>query len=297
MDSNHIQGVRLCLTVDVESDYGRADTYEVLNRAAPFFEWIQKDHIPITAFVVGRLFQQGHPIIETLLKAGASLGVHGFSHSPDTFSSMQSSHADEIQKGVEAFERRVGRKPSGYRAPAGVISRDDVLLLNRLGLRYDASVFPMRRLHRYDFSGLPEFPFRWEGTSLVEVPVGMLTSTLPAGMSFVNLFGARLSAYLVRNRLVKLKEHELACHVTDIHLHNLFAYHPAMVCLPFSLRIVYLAGSLAGGLSMLVKYVSVLRRGGYTFCNLEDNALSLKVESLPVVGLDCFDRKIRSEKM
>ena len=279
----------LCLTIDVEQDYGRAGTYGVLDKAAPFIDWIREEKIPVTAFVIGRLFQEGHPIIDSLLNAGASLGVHGFSHSPGIFRDMHTNHADEINKGLAAFERRVGRKPAGYRAPAGVISRDDVLMIDKLGFRYDASVFPMRRPIRYDFSQLPKSPFRWNGTGLVEIPFGLLTRRLPAGMSFINLFGPKLSAYLARRMTAGSHDGDPAYYVTDIHLHNLFTSYQAMGCLPFAMRLIYLAGSFTGGFPTLVKFVDSMRHQGFVLYDLEAYALSLKAEQLPVVNMDCFD--------
>ncbi|OGV65287.1 MAG: hypothetical protein A2283_05735 [Lentisphaerae bacterium RIFOXYA12_FULL_48_11] len=292
MDSDPRRSETLYLTLDIESDYGRSDSYEILSQAAPFIDWLHAENIPLTAFVVGKLFQQGHSIIDTFLRAGISLGVHGFSHSPDTFGTMHASHADEIQKGMEAFEKRVGRKPDGYRAALGIVSRDDVLLMDKLGFCYDASIFPMRRSHCYDFSGLPKSPFQWQGTNLVEIPLGMLTATLPAGMTFINLLGSELSAFLVKRQVSSLSGDDKAFHVTDLHFHNLFPYYPAMNSLPFIMRLVYQAGSIMGGLVTLRRYVAVLRSKGFVFGNLETDALSLRRESLPVVGLDCFNRML-----
>ena len=284
-------GVTVYLTLDIESDYGRSRTYRVLDKAAPFFAWVRSEQIPLTVFVVGELLQRGHPIVETCLEAGIPIGVHGFSHAPDTFGTMHSSHADEIRRGAEAYAGRVGRKPAGYRAAGGIIGRDDVRLMNELGFRYDASVFPLRRAGRYDFSGLRRTPFRWEGTRLVEIPFGLLTPSLPAGMTFINLVGVALGARLVAREARRLGG-EPAWHVTDLHLHNLFAHYPAMGCLPFVLRLIYLAGAVTGGLSTLQRMTARLRRAGFRFGNLEADALRLDAGQLPVVKLDCFERTL-----
>jgi peptidoglycan/xylan/chitin deacetylase (PgdA/CDA1 family) len=280
--------VTVYLTLDIESDYGRSDTYCVLDKAAPFFDWIKAERIPLTAFVVGKLLEQGHPIIDALIEQGVPVGVHGYTHSADTFGTMRTSHADEIHRGTDAYVKRIGRKPAGYRAAAGIVSREDVVLLDKLGFRYDASVFPMRRPHRYDFSDLPKTPFRWDTTKLVEIPLGLLTPSLPAGMTFINLLGGALSARLVAREARRLGGTP-AWHVTDLHLHNLFACYPALGCLPFGLRLVYLAGAVTGGMSALRRLTAGLRRAGFAFGNLEAKALRLDVAGLPVVKLDCFD--------
>jgi hypothetical protein len=204
---------------------------------------------------------------------------------------MHTSHADEITRGTEAYVKRVGRRPAGYRAAAGVISRDDVLLMNQMGFRYDASVFPMRRSGRYDFSGLPKTPFRWDDTRLIEIPFGLMTSSLPAGMTFTNVLGSRLSAGLIAREAGRLGGLP-AWHVADLHMHNLFAHYPAMASLPFVLRLVYLAGSVTGGLSSLMRITDRLRGAGFALGDLETDALRLNADSLPTVRLDCFDRPV-----
>ena len=282
----------LYLTLDVESDYGRSDTYDVLDRAAPFFDWIKSEQIPLTAFVTGRLLEQGHRVVDTFQECGIAVGVHGYTHAADTFGTMHTSHADEIRRGAEAYAKRMGNKPAGYRAAAGVISREDVLLLDRIGFRYDASVVPMRRPGRYDFSGLPKTPFRWDGTRLVEIPFGLLTSALPAGMTFINLLGATVSSRLIMREARRLTGAP-AWHVTDLHLHNLFAHYPALRSLPFVLRLIYLAGGIMGGLPTLRRMTADLRRAGFEFGNLEADALRLDAGRLPVVELDFFDRPDR----
>lgn len=291
-DQDGREPVTLYLTLDIESDYGRSNTYRALEQSAPFFEWIRAEQIPLAAFVVGKILEQGHPIVDTLLEHGIAIGVHGYTHTADTFGTMHTSHAEEIGRGTDAYVQRVGRKPAGYRAAAGVVSGEDVVLLDKLGFRYDASVFPMRRPGRYDFSGLPRTPFRWEGTKLVEVPFGLLTLSLPAGMTFINLLGGALSARLIARQTRRLGGAP-AWHVTDLHLHNLFAHYPAQESLPFALRLIYRVGAVAGGLSTLQRLTAGLCRAGFTFGNLEADILRLDTSRLPVVKLACFDRSER----
>ncbi len=266
---------RVCLTIDVESDYGRSDRYEILDRTGPFFEWLRREQVPLTAFITGRLLERGHAVIDSFQSAGVPIGVHGFEHSTENFGTMNTSHEDEIRRGVDAYVKRIGRPPAGYRAPLGIVSREDIRLLSQLGLRYDASVFPVRRPGRFDFSALPRTPFRWEGTSLVEMPFGMLTNSVPAGMSFINLIGAPLAARLLRQSSV-----------VDIHFHNLFTHYPSMSGLPAGLRLMYLAGAWMNGFSCLKSLVGKLRNAGAVFSCLETDALGLRPDSLPAVSFD-----------
>ena len=280
-----------CLTLDVEPDYGRADSCAILDRAEPFFDWLRAERMPLMAFVTGELLDRGHRVLDLLNDAGASLGVHGHRHAAGDFGTMRDSHAGEIERSADAYSRRIGRPPRGYRAPAGIISREDILLLDRRGFRYDASVFPLRRPGRYDFAGLPRTPFRWEGTRLVEMPFGLMTSFLPAGMTFINLLGAPLSAGLIRRaaRLLPFGA-GAAGYVIDLHLHNLFSHPPALRSVPAAMRLMYRTGEWGGGLPRLQKLVGRLRLYGFAFRDLEADVVRRKSEDLPACGFDCFER-------
>lgn len=276
--------IRICLTIDVESDYGRSGRYALLDQANPFFEWVRGEQIPFTAFITGRLLEQGHPVIESFQSADIPIGVHGYEHRTDRFGTMTTSHEDEIRRGIEAYVKRIGRPPAGYRAPLGIVSRDDIALLARQGLRYDASIFPVRRPGRYDFSAMPRTPFRWDGTSLVEMPFGLLTKTLPAGMSFINLVGPAMGSTFLR-RQCRARSDSSAT-VVDMHFHNLFTDETALRDLPLGLRAMYRAGAWRNGISCLKALVGNLRRAGAVFGCLETDALNLKTEALPVAGFD-----------
>lgn len=276
----------LYLTLDIEPDYGRGATCRALDQAGPFLDWVRGDQVPVTAFVSGQILDAGHPILDRLVSAGISVELHGFSHTADIYGTMHTSHAGEIRKGTEAYVRRFNRPPAGYRAPAGVISADDLALLAQLGYRYDASIFPMRRPGRFDFSSLPRHPFRWAGLELAEFPVGLLTSRIPAGLTFTNILGPALSAFLVARATAPAG----APFVLDAHLHNLYSYAPALDALPLPIRWVYRFGHWFGGLSALRTLVANVRQRGFALANLSDTALKADTRLMPVVDMDVFTR-------
>jgi peptidoglycan/xylan/chitin deacetylase (PgdA/CDA1 family) len=274
---------RIYLTFDIEPDYARTTTYRILDQTGPFFDWLCGEKIPATAFVIGKLFEQGHPILDRLHAASIPIEVHGYSHGVDTFGDMHASHAEEIEKGTEAYTKRFGQQPIGYRAPSGIISASDIQLLAKLGYRYDSSVFPMKRPHRFDFSRLPHHPFRWEGTDLLEFPFGLLTSFMPAGLTFMNLLGPRLSAFLGTRR-AKGADH----YIVDGHFHNLFHDDEALQLLPPRMQWIYRLGRLQGGFTAFKKVVNHWRKAGYEFGNLQQDVLKMEVLHLPVVQIKDF---------
>ena len=269
------------LTLDIEPDYGRCRTLAILDRAGEFLDWARHEQVPLTAFVTGRLIEQGHPVVAHLQSAGASVELHGYEHALSGFGTMRDSHAEEIERGTAAYAKRFGRLPAGYRAPAGVIGAEDIRLLNRLGYGYDSSIFPVRRPGRYDCRHLPHSPFRWEDLRLLEFPIALLTSRIPAGLTFINLLGPRLSARLLL-RAAPVPPSPL---VLDGHLHNLFQDRAARANLPWKLRGIYALGQRAGGLPGLRTLVEELRRRGCAFGNLTAAALAASSELLPSARL------------
>jgi len=269
------------LTLDVEPDYARTDRHHLLESLPELLRWSASEAVPVTAFVVGRYFDEGRPVIDTLLNAGADLELHGHRHDPADFGAMNTSHAREIEQGFAAFHRSLNRPPAGYRAPSGIISSEDMALLAHLGFSYDASIFPVRRPGRYDFTRAPRRAFRWREHGLLELPCGLLTERLPAGMTFLNWFGASWGAGRLRARAKETGGHT----VFDSHLHNLFHHGPALRELPFGLRLAYHSGRIVGGFKCLRRLVTPLRAAGWTFGSLTRRALALKSETaLPTVA-------------
>lgn len=273
------------LTLDIEPDYARTGRYELLATGQRFIAWAKARALPVTAFVVGELFDRGHPLIDALAAAGIPVELHGYAHAQQDFGDAATDHRAEIEKAVKAYGRRMGRPPLGYRAPLGIIGKEDLTLLRDAGLYYDASIFPMRRRGRYDFRGLPGKPFRWAGLDLIELPFGLLTSRLPAGMTFINLLGRFGGARLVRRQCAT---HPF--YVIDAHLHNFYAQPRSLRRLPLALQMVYLGGHVLGGLSLLDKLVRSLAAAGIRWGELNKDVPCLARESLPVVEPDICRR-------
>ena len=270
---NHV----LYFTLDVEPDYARTRQCALLDRTGEFLAWACDAGLPVTAFVVGLFFEEGRPVIDTLVDGGAAVELHGYRHAAADFGTMDTPHTAEIERGCDAFRRRLGRAPAGYRAPSGIIAHADLQTLARLGFRYDASIFPLCRPGRYDFSRAPRTPFRWRGLDLLEFPGGLLTSRLPAGMTFINWFGAGLSRRLIARAAA-------GGFVLDAHLHNLFHNPAALRELPFALRATYQLGRIAGGWTALHRLVDGLRRAGWTFGSLAHAALRVPAGALPDIA-------------
>lgn len=139
MDSR--QTKNLCITIDLEPDFAGlvSHTYESCDeeRLEPFFKICEQYGVKLTVFVVGKMLDERHSIVERLQKTGAEFALHSYSHSLKNPNSQQ-----EIEKGLAAFQRYFKCHPLGYRAPQGLINKEDLLRLHQAGFVYDSSVFP-----------------------------------------------------------------------------------------------------------------------------------------------------------
>ncbi|MCX6043750.1 MAG: DUF3473 domain-containing protein [Chloroflexi bacterium] len=147
---------------------------------------LRTHHVQATFFVLGYVADQYPKLIEQICADGHELGVHGYYHrfvhqlTPDEFTR-------ELEQGIAAVERIIGERPIGHRAPYFSINASTPWAfdcMQKLGLRYDSSVFPTRNL-LYGFPGAPRFPYQVEGQSLLEMPV----STLRLGNKILPMVG------------------------------------------------------------------------------------------------------------
>lgn len=268
----------LFFTLDVEPDYGRTSRVSLLNRLPEFVSLMRAEDVPITAFVVGRFFDDQPEVADQLAKSGADVELHGYHHSAADFGSMYTPHTEEIERGHAAYVRRMGHPPLGYRAPSGIIGQEDLLTLRRLGFLYDASIFPVLRQGRYDFRSAPRTPFRWKNTELLEFPCGLLSPRLPAGMTFINWLGPAWSA----RRLASMCSENAGTCVLDAHLHNFF--HAPLAChdLPWGLRLSYQLGRVRGEWRGFLRLLKKLRSENWTFRSLSAEARRVTADALPL---------------
>jgi len=92
-----------------------------------------------TVFVPGWCVEAYPRAVEALAAAGHELGHHGYLHEkPNTLTPHD--EATVLVRGIEAFERVLGYRPVGYRAPAYAFSAHTLDLLAEYGFAYDASL-------------------------------------------------------------------------------------------------------------------------------------------------------------
>lgn len=180
-----------CFTLDLEYDH-QSEACEVLEdpgRWGTICNILQKENLPLTTFVVGRLLEEKSDLLlERYSKVESNeFELHSYSHDP-----FQADSRTEIDLGIRSFQKVLRRAPHGYRAPVGRITAEGIKSLQDRGFSYDSSVLPIFRPDRYGYNHLHYglTPFIHENTDILELPVGVIPyMRAPMTLSFAKLFG------------------------------------------------------------------------------------------------------------
>lgn len=134
------------------------------NVAVPrILELFERYDVPCTFFVPGMVVENYPETIQAIHDAGHELGHHGYTHTnPATMSREE--EADELLRGVEAFEDVIGEAPVGYRSPAADLSDNSLALLAENGFTYESSLLDSDLPYVHDLDSgdrLVEIPFEW----------------------------------------------------------------------------------------------------------------------------------------
>lgn len=184
-----------CITLDMEPDYGDPEKKIRLIENPEYFERyvsiINKYQAKVTMFTVTRLFDTHGDLFHKLAeRIPLEFVVHSHNHDPHNACSLE-----EVQNSYAAYEKFIGTKPVGYRAPIGRIDKDGLGHLLDHGFWYDASVYPSIRPGKFGYNNLhmPNTPFRVvreDGKSLVEFPFTSIEKVrIVFALSYAKLIG------------------------------------------------------------------------------------------------------------
>ena len=141
-----------------------------------------------TFFILGTVAERFAELILDIRKEGHEIGTHGYSHHP-VYSQSIAEFSDDLKRSVSLIEGIAGEKIVGYRAPYFSITNNSLWALDILlaaGLKYDSSVFPMRR-KLYGIPDAPRYPYVIRnsiGSSLLELPAStfrVMGRNIPTG--------------------------------------------------------------------------------------------------------------------
>jgi peptidoglycan/xylan/chitin deacetylase (PgdA/CDA1 family) len=181
----------VCFSIDVEPDFGNLlpkDQYYGKHHLSTLKRIAEQYDLKITAFVTGKTLEDNPDIIDSLRSMRAEIEQHSYSHITNGNSKIK-----DIAQGIEAHKRLLGTLPLGYRAPKGIITKQELIYLEKSGIKFDSSIFPTVFPGRYNRVGFPTEPFNVEGSNIVEMPFATIPKVrIPISLSYMQLLGLKM---------------------------------------------------------------------------------------------------------
>jgi len=125
---------------------------------------LEEKGVKATFFVPGWTADHHPGRVEMIHAAGHEIGHHSYSHcwvKPGE----DALEAEELDRGLEALDRLLGIRPSGYRSPAGETSQTLFRMLAERGFAYDSSLMTSINPYYHAVGGnaqaLVELPWHW----------------------------------------------------------------------------------------------------------------------------------------
>lgn len=121
-----------------------------------------------TFFVPGWCIEKYPAAVDTLLEGGQEVALHGYLHErPNELSAEDERYW--LSRAIAAFERHVGKRPRGWRAPSFAFSKQSLEYLIAEGFAYDSSLMG---------DDVP-YLLRHKSGSLLELPTDMCLDDWP----------------------------------------------------------------------------------------------------------------------
>ena len=246
------------LSIDVEHDYN-GDRSDALDRLPDLLDTVRRAHLPLTAFVEGRLFVERRDLCARLAEAGVDLQLHCHDHRED------GDTTESLQAGIAAFEGFVGTRPRGYRAHTYRLTDEIFSTLVAEGFAWDSSILPGISLGNHPGRVFRRGDWFMIDGALAEFPVASWRALgVPFTHSYRQLMGQFVESVLDRTvSLPALLVYDM--HMVDLVPDGRIEKSP----LPLWLKGAHaLVRSRQRGLDDLTALGDRLRAGGYEWCSL-----------------------------
>lgn len=178
------------LTFDIEDWYHIIQKYpdDILDRWGNYevrihngmdriFKILDEKDIKATFFILGYIARKHPEIVKRIHDLGYEVAAHSDLHKP-AYRQGREEYKQDLTDCINSLENITGEKVLSYRAPGFSIKKQNVWsfeVLNELGIKYDASIFPARRDHGGfdDFAESTPAIIKYNGTYIKEFPMSV----------------------------------------------------------------------------------------------------------------------------
>ena len=122
-------------------------TEKVVNNTQHLLDIFSESGAKATFFVLGTVAEHFPKLIEEIQRQGHEIATHGYAHRL-VYRQTKEAFRQDLRKSIRLIQNITKEKILGYRAPYFSIREDSLWALDVIreeGLRYDASIFPLKR--------------------------------------------------------------------------------------------------------------------------------------------------------
>lgn len=117
----------------------------------------RRNNVIATFFIQGEIALEYPELIKTIMGEGHEIASHDMHHISPRIRSLQQFKKD-VRKSLDILQKISGERPVGYRAPNGELKAVHLEVMERIGIKYDSSVYPCLPIP--GFYGWPKSPMQ-----------------------------------------------------------------------------------------------------------------------------------------
>jgi polysaccharide deacetylase family protein (PEP-CTERM system associated) len=158
------------------------DNYEVRihHSMDMIFKVLEDNNVKATFFILGYIARKHPEIVKKIHNLGYEVAAHSDMHKAAYLQSREE-YKKDLTDCINSLENITGEKVLSYRAPGFSIKKQNVSafeVLNELGIKYDASIFPATREDGGfdDFSESTPSIIKYKGIKIKEFPMSINTA-------------------------------------------------------------------------------------------------------------------------
>lgn len=278
--------MNIYLTLDLEEDLGSAAqslSYFCHEKSHLFIKMVKESNIKITIFVTGDIIENHFDLLEPYIAEPHffEFELHSYDHRY-VYSSVNK-RLENISRSVDAYVKFFSKAPLIFRNPDGVISKLEIELLFKNGIKYGSNFFPAYFPGRFNNLHLPTNPFRIKGLDYIEIPMSVTKLLkIPLSLSYIQLFGN-----LLYKAILKYGVDESI--VFGFHLHDLFTKELFSKGINISLvhKMAYFkAAYLSNGLRLFNEMLNYFKQKNYNFNFLSSYIEDIKKDNIGEISFN-----------
>jgi peptidoglycan/xylan/chitin deacetylase (PgdA/CDA1 family) len=263
---------KISFVLYLEQDYGRIDGYLGFKNIDKLIALFKKYNLKLTIFTIGKIIEHKNEILKKFKdNVDCEFQLHSYSHEINRGLTAEERKID-LKKAVESYKKYFGKNPTGYSAPCGDITKDEIEWLKKEGFLYSSSFIPTYRPGLFNNLGQKDKAFVYPN-GLLEIPFSSLPLVrMPFSLSYFQLLG-----WSVINLLIKIKKTPYI--VFNFHLHNLSKLDNIKQ-LKTMFRLGYIRNQ-NNGFKILEKFIKTIIKNNYQpiiMTELAEEILNDKIE-------------------